>query len=123
LEYVRRMDGERFAKATDRINQWLVDPDMGSTNCSVNCIKTPAGGGSPAGLHIHEVDQIFYIVSGTMSIEIDGKTDECGPGSVVFFPKGVPHKNWNAGSEPTIHLAIQAPVPDPARPFSVSVKA
>ncbi len=120
MEHVRKLDAETFAKAgpNDRVNQWLIDHTSGATGCSINYIKTPAGSGSPAGLHVHQVDQIFYILSGTMSIEIAGETQDCGPGSLVVFPKGVPHRNWNAGSEPTIHLAINTPVPDPSVPFA-----
>ena len=120
MDYLRQIDFEAFAKAgpTERVNQWLIDHDSGANTCTINCIKTPAGGGSPAGMHTHTVDQIFYIVSGVMSIEIEGQTSEAGAGSVVIFPAGVPHRNWNAGAEPTVHLAINTPVPDPNLPFA-----
>jgi quercetin dioxygenase-like cupin family protein len=119
MDYVRQVDFGKFSSnPNERLNQWLIDHTSGATNCSINYIRTPAGGGSPAGLHTHQVDQIFYILAGVMSIEIAGQTQECGPGSLVFFPKGVPHRNWNAGSEATIHLAINAPLPDPAVPFA-----
>ena len=82
---------------------------------------TPAGEGSPAGLHTHRVDQVFYVLSGTMSLEIEGTEYKAGPGTLVFFPAGVPHRNWNAGSEPTVHLAINVPQPDPSVPFATTV--
>lgn len=120
MDYLRQIDFDAFAKAGpgERVNQWLIDEKSGANTCTINCIKTPAGGGSPAGMHTHKVDQIFYIVSGVMSIEIEGKTSEAGPGAVVIFPAGVPHRNWNAGAEPTVHLAINTPVPDPNLPFA-----
>ena len=40
---------------------------------------------------------------------------------MVVFPAGVPHRNWNAGSEPTVHLAINVPQPDPSAPFATTV--
>ncbi len=43
-----------------------------TNNCTIDVIKTPSGAGSPAGLHTHVVDQIFYILSGTMNVEIGG---------------------------------------------------
>jgi mannose-6-phosphate isomerase-like protein (cupin superfamily) len=55
------------------------------------------------------VDQLFYILSGTMSLEIEGKRYEAGPGTLVVFPAGVPHRNWNGGNEATVHLAINSP--------------
>lgn len=123
MEYVRRIDFEAIERsgAGERLTQVLLDQSSGAKNCTINCIKTPAGGGSPAGMHIHDVDQIFYILSGTMSIEIEGREYECGTGSLIVFPAGVPHRNWNRGSEPTVHLAFNTPLPDPAVPFAKSL--
>ena len=120
MEYVRTVDFATLNASADRYTQALLDNADGSSS-TVNCIKTPAGGGSPAGLHIHAVDQLFYVLSGTMGLEIEGKEYTAGPGTLVVFPKGVPHRNWNAGSEPTVHLAIQIPAPDPNVPFAQTV--
>ncbi len=74
MEYVRTVDFAAIEKSgvDERLIQNLFDHTSGAKTCTINCIKTPAGGGSPAGLHFHAVDQIFYILSGTMSIEIEG---------------------------------------------------
>jgi mannose-6-phosphate isomerase-like protein (cupin superfamily) len=123
MKYVRRIDFEAIEKsgADERLTQKLLDHASGAKTCSVNCIKTPAGGGSPAGLHVHDVDQIFYILSGTMSVEIENERYDCPSGSLIIFPAGVRHRNWNGGSEPTVHLAFNIPLPDPDIPFSKSV--
>ena len=123
MEYVRRIDFAAIEKsgADERLTQILLDHTSGGKNCAIHCIKTPAGGGSPAGMHVHDVDQIFYILRGTMSVEIDGKRYDCSPGSLIVFPAGVRHRNWNEGSEPTLHLAFNTPMPDPSVPFAKSV--
>ena len=123
MEYVRNVDQSALAAAgpDERFSQFLLDHTSGSKHCSINWIRTPAGGGSPAGMHTHVVDQIFYILAGTMSLEIEGREYEAGPGSLVVFPAGVPHRNWNGGSEPTIHLAFNTPLPDPNVPFATAV--
>jgi hypothetical protein len=36
----------------------------------------------------------------------------------VVFPKGVPHRNWNGGSEATVHLAFNVPLPEEGVPFA-----
>jgi mannose-6-phosphate isomerase-like protein (cupin superfamily) len=125
MEYLRTVDQAAMAAAggDTRFSQWLLDHDSGGRHCSINYIRTPAGSGSPAGMHTHVVDQIFYILSGTMNLEIEGKQYEAPPGTLVVFPAGVPHRNWNGGTEPTVHLAVNAPLPDPAVPFAVSVNA
>ncbi|MGI9147309.1 MAG: cupin domain-containing protein [Chloroflexota bacterium] len=123
MDYIRSVDQSAQAAADpeQRFSQWLLDHDSGGKHCSINYIRTPAGGGSPAGMHTHVVDQIFYILSGTMSLDIEGTQYEAPAGTLVVFPAGVPHRNWNAGSEPTLHLAINTPLPDPSVPFAVSV--
>ena len=118
MDYLRQVAFDELNAATDRYTQRLFDRDSGASTCQINCIKTPPGGGSPAGLHVHAVDQIFYILSGTMNLEIQGTQYAAGPGSLVIFPAGVPHRNWNGGSEPTVHLAVNAPLPDPNEPFA-----
>jgi mannose-6-phosphate isomerase-like protein (cupin superfamily) len=118
LEYLRQVDFARLAAVEDRVTQALLDHDSGATSCSVNCIKTPPGDGSPAGMHTHVVDQLFYILSGTMSLEIAGEAYTAGPGTLVVFPAGVPHRNWNGGAEATVHLAINTPLPAPDEPFA-----
>jgi mannose-6-phosphate isomerase-like protein (cupin superfamily) len=114
MEYVRKVDFAAIAKsgANERVTQNLFDHTSGAKTCTINCIKTPAGGGSPAGMHVHAVDQIFYILSGTMSIEIEGKKYDCSPGSLIIFPAGVRHRNWNGSSEPSVHLAFNTPLPN-----------
>ena len=123
MKYVRKVDFEAIAKSDpgERVHQVLLDHDSGAQNCSVFHIKTPPGGGSPAGLHVHDVDQIFYILSGIMSIEIDGQRFDCPAGNLIIFPAGVPHRNWNEGSKPTIHLAFNTPLPDPEKAFLKSI--
>ena len=123
MEYVRKVDFAAIDRsgADERLTQALLDRASGATTCTINCIKTPPGGGSPAGRHVHDVDQIFYILRGTMSVEIEGRQSDCPPGSLIVFPAGVPHRNWNGGSEPTVHLAFNTPFPDPTVPFARSV--
>lgn len=123
MEYVRKVDEAALAAvgANERFTQGLLDHTSGGQHCSINWIRTPAGGGSPAGMHTHVVDQIFYILEGTMNLEIEGKEYLAGPGSLVVFPAGVPHRNWNGGSEPTVHLAFNTPAPDPSVPFATPV--
>ena len=118
MNYLRKVDFAQLAASRERVSQSLLDRDSGATSCSVNCIKTPPGEGSPAGMHTHVVDQIFYILSGTMHLEIAGEPHVAGPGTLVVFPAGVPHRNWNGGEEPTIHLAFNTPLPELGVPFA-----
>ena len=123
MEYLRKVDFAQLTAVDERVSQPLLDWDSGATSCSVNCIKTPPGEGSPAGMHTHVVDQLFYILSGTMSLEINGHAYTADPGTLVVFPAGVPHRNWNGGAEATVHLAFNTPLPSPDEPFARPVEA
>src|SRR5262249_48898849 len=108
FDHIRRVDRAKL-DSTDRAERYaqvLLDPTTGGSHCSISYIRTPPGGGSPEGMHVHEVDQIFLIVEGTMSIEVGGTTHAVEPGALVVFPAGVPHRNWNAGTQPTVHVAF-----------------
>ncbi|MFC1984262.1 cupin domain-containing protein [Chloroflexota bacterium] len=123
MEYVRKVDFAAIEKSSsdERSTQNLLDLTSGARTCEIHCIKTPVGGGSPAGMHVHDVDQIFYILSGTMSIEVEDSHYDCSSGSLIIFPAGVRHRNWNGGREPTLHLAFNTPLPDPKIPFAKPV--
>jgi len=124
MNYLRPVDFAAIERSgpDNRFTQTLIDHTSGAKTCTVYYIRTPAGSGSPAGLHTHDVDQIFYILEGKMSIEIENKEYEVGPGTLVIFPAGVPHRNWNGGREPTAHLAFNTPMPDPNLPFATPAK-
>lgn len=112
-QYLRKVDAKTLAALApdERFSQKLIDRDSGAQVTSVGYIRTPPGGGSPRGLHTHDWEQIFFVLEGTMAIEVDGERFDAGPGSLVVFPQGVPHRNWNETSEATVHLAFNAPLP------------
>jgi mannose-6-phosphate isomerase-like protein (cupin superfamily) len=124
FEFVRPVDVARLRSSADnaRFVQHLLDQASGAVTCSVSVIRTPPGGGSPAGLHVHDVDQIYFVLSGTMSVEVAGRTMSAGPNTLVVFPAGVPHRNWNDGDEPTTHVAFNVPLPNPEVPFARPVE-
>ena len=122
--YLRPVDFGALDLVSDseRVSQRLIERDSGATACMISYIRTPPQGGSPRGMHVHDVDQHFYVLSGVMSIEVEGQRFEARPGSLVFFPAGVAHMNWNDGDEPTVHLAINAPLPPQGEPFAKPVE-
>ena len=125
MEYLRKIDFAAIAATSPekRYSQKLLDHDSGARTCNVGCVKTPTEGGSPAGMHTHTVDHVFYVLRGTMQIEIAGTHYEGQEGTLIVVPAGVPHRYWNSHPEPLIHLAFNAPLPDPNVPFSTPVSA
>jgi mannose-6-phosphate isomerase-like protein (cupin superfamily) len=111
--YIRQVDHAAFAAdPTARLSEKLLDRSNGAEAAGVTYIRTPPGEGSPRGMHTHEWEQLFYILEGTMMIEVEGHGEfPAEPGSLVVFPKGARHRNWNAGDVATVHLAVNIPPP------------
>jgi len=105
------LDAVRDGSPEERISAVLIERDEPRA-AGVRLIKTPVGGGSPRGAHTHPFEQVFFILQGTMDIEILGRHRTLAPGDLVAFPAGVEHRNWNASDGPTVHLAIDIPVED-----------
>lgn len=78
----------------------------------VNAFRMQAGGEGP-GTHIHEFDQYYFVLEGTLQIEVALERHEAPAGSAVLLPAGVPHRQWNDGPGVERHLALLAPAPRP----------
>jgi quercetin dioxygenase-like cupin family protein len=123
MKYLRKLDlpALTLAGADARVTQVLAEAATGTQRVSMQVVRLPAGGESPAGRHRHTFEKLFYVLAGTMAVEIDGEEVHAGPGSVVVVPEGVPHRNWNAGKEPVLHLVVMSPNPDFTKPLGIPV--
>jgi mannose-6-phosphate isomerase-like protein (cupin superfamily) len=108
MKYLRLLDQEALDSTVGRYGQTFVESEPGISNCSVTYTRSDVGSDAPrAPLHDHPFDQLFFVISGTMTIEIEGEQlFDAGPNSMVIYPKGVMHRNFNQGTEPTVHLSI-----------------
>src|SRR5262245_59412968 len=104
-QYLRHVDLDEVAGAgpEERLSAKLIERDEHRA-AAIRLIRTPVGGGSPRGTHTHPFEQVFFILDGTMEIEIVGHRRSIGPGHLVVFPAGVEHRNWNESDKPTVHL-------------------
>jgi quercetin dioxygenase-like cupin family protein len=62
-------------------------------------ISTPAGHGIPPHVHEHE-DEYIYVVEGIYEIFLNGRTHEAGAGSMLHFPRYIPHGFRNISTTP-----------------------
>lgn len=53
----------------------------------------------------HSFDEIYYIISGKGTIEIDGIKNDVNPGKIIYIPKKV-HHSFHAISDKIIALYI-----------------
>lgn len=122
MECIQAVDFPSLRASHQRWTQSLIADGI-TNSCGITVVKTPAGAGSPAGLHTHVVDQIFYVLSGTMNVEINSAAYVASPGTLIVFQAGIPHCNWNDRTEATIHLAIIMPPSPDGLPLAVTVQS
>ena len=100
-----RQHSTGFRRAT------FVDRAMGSVHMGTGvCFLDPGGAIQP---HLHSFEESFYILEGSISVQIGDKTHTLGPGNFGLFPTGVPHSWKNTGAGLARWLEMQAPQPRP----------
>ena len=78
---------------------------------SLGILETTVAPGFPGPvLHFHEamVDS-FFVLDGTLTLRLGGRTVEAGPGSYALVPPGTPHTFSNRSDEPVRFLNVMAP--------------
>lgn len=96
---------------------WLVSRRNGAANAAVYLAEVPAGKSGPP-LHVHEFDQFYFVLQGTLSVEIGLQRCDVPPGHLVILPAQVPHRQWNEQDQAEHHLTVL--VPEPVAPPSES---
>jgi mannose-6-phosphate isomerase-like protein (cupin superfamily) len=76
--------------------------------CALIATIVPPGARGPAN-HTHPVDQLYFVTAGEVTIQLAKEVHKVPAGSAVFIPAGVPHHNWNEGTEEEVHLEVLAP--------------
>jgi mannose-6-phosphate isomerase-like protein (cupin superfamily) len=60
--------------------------------------------------HFHSIArQFFFVLSGTATLEIEGRGVTFGAGQGIHVPPGVPHRFFNASQEDVHFLVVSAP--------------
>ena len=98
----------------------LASPATGSEHIVVSLAEVEAGMSGPD-THIHEFDQYYLVLEGELTVEVALQRHVVRPTTLVVLPAGVPHRQYNAGTECEKHLAILTPVPEQGRPWDVGV--
>ena len=112
MQYVRRLDRSLLdADDFDAVN--LVDNET----AWVVAVGVPPGWVRPFP-HVHESDQLYWVIEGELTIVLDGVEHVAGPSSLVCIPAGVVHKNRNDGTVPELHLDLLVPAPNRFKPGS-----
>jgi mannose-6-phosphate isomerase-like protein (cupin superfamily) len=70
-------------------------------------ITTLNPGENTGPLHRHPQEELVIIKEGTVEVNIDGRTQIAGPGSIVFFAVNENENMTNVGSTPATYLVLQ----------------
>lgn len=63
--------------------------------------------------HFHALqDEHFEVVSGNLTILLDGKIQILTPGKKITLPKNKPHNHYNADDEPLVYIQSVTPALD-----------
>src|SRR5580765_3355995 len=60
-----------------------------------------------APLHLHRSDdEAWYVLEGTLVVQVGDQEVEARAGAAVFVPRGTPHTYWNPNPEPARYLLV-----------------
>lgn len=67
-------------------------------------------GGTTPELHIHrQMEEMFYVLSGEVEIQVGERTVQGQPGAFVLVPRNTPHTFYNRGTKPAKLLIMFCP--------------
>ena len=64
--------------------------------------------GEEPSIHMHEEDEIFYVLSGTITFRCGGRSFKAKGGGFVFLPRNIPH-SYKINSDEVRLLGLSTP--------------
>ena len=96
------------ANHTGSWSKLLLRADDDNASIELRLSLTPPGGRIDAHRH-EEARHLYFVVSGTGILELDGAETSFGPSMAVMIPAGVPHALYNKGSEDLYTVFVSSP--------------
>lgn len=84
------------------VDWWtLFSADRTATSgLTVGVAEIPVGAPRPPQGHTHEQAEVYFFLSGTGEVEVEGTSTSVVAGDAVFIPGNIEHMAVNTGSEP-----------------------
>lgn len=89
----------------------LVGDEEGSSHVEISVVELGPGGHVRG--HLHPFEESFYLVSGAVSLSIDGHEHALVADDFGFVPVATPHAWTNHGQQPARWYRIRSPQPRP----------
>ncbi|RYD84926.1 MAG: cupin domain-containing protein, partial [Sphingomonadales bacterium] len=82
----------------------------GEGNAAVSQLRVIERPGYRTPLHVHhEMDETFLVLSGELTLFVNGQVNKLGPGDYAFIPRGTPHAQGNETTQESVILLTFAP--------------
>jgi mannose-6-phosphate isomerase-like protein (cupin superfamily) len=99
----------RVLRGERALSQRLINPSTGSQHVDVQVNILRAGSGPGPYHHHSNAENIYYVLSGTARVTVDGVPHTAGPGVAVFIPPGERHDVENIGTDDLRVIEIKVP--------------
>ncbi len=106
LDQVKMTDASDRGAVFGKLGIYLAGDTPGSTNFVTGRLVL-APGKTPHPPHTHAEEEVMVIEAGHGDIEVDGKTTQVGPGSVMYTAPNVSHGIVNSGETPIVFYFIK----------------
>jgi quercetin dioxygenase-like cupin family protein len=101
-------EGERLGVGGSSVTIKATGEDTGGTFYLGEVLIEPGFPGPPP--HVHDkLHDMFYVLEGTLTVQLGEETRELGAGSFVCVPPGTAHTFSNPGSDPVKLLNLNTP--------------
>jgi quercetin dioxygenase-like cupin family protein len=107
VKYVPAGTGPAYQSPIDKITFLMTGEQNGGAFFMAEVSVLP-GGGNPPHIH-HREEETFYLQEGTLTIQVDGKTQTASPGDFICLPRGVAHSFQNTGNVEAKFLLVAVP--------------
>jgi len=107
VKYVPAGTGPAYCGPGDRITFLITGAETGGAFFLGEASVAP-GGGPPPHVHSRE-EESFYLLQGTLALQVGGKTLNASAGDFIYIPRGTVHSFKNVGEETARMLTLAAP--------------
>jgi mannose-6-phosphate isomerase-like protein (cupin superfamily) len=111
---MRYADSEPFPATSNREFRYLINQDAGCLDVTQFVGVIPP---SKAPHHMHDYDEVVYVIEGEGLVHLGGAEAPMGPGTCIHLPPGTHHSLENVGSGNMRVLGVFHPSGDPGRAY------
>jgi quercetin dioxygenase-like cupin family protein len=106
-KFVAAGNGATYWGPGDEVRFLMTGEETGGAFFMMEALVAP-GGGPPPHIH-HREDESFYLLQGTLTINVGDKTINAVPGDFAHLPRGIVHSFKNTSNETAKMLVTITP--------------